>query len=135
MSGRRLVVVLVAVVAGWLGGTVPAATAQPAGTVDERHCATLPEVFRMPTDHGQRALEAFIDTRGWAVQLDPLWKLRHYRFCDHPHGWLAVSYVLTKGGWIVGDWVLVHWCKTKHGDRPAEWCDPNVPSMVEGGLL
>lgn len=112
------------------------AQAATTGKVDRRPCATAPESDRMPVDQGRSALERFIDTKGWYAYRDATFAIKHYRFCDHPKGWLAVAYTASKAdGWAYLGSVLIYWCEQSHGDGPMVACDPNVPCIIEAALF
>lgn len=106
-----------------------------AGTVDHRPCATLPEYERLPEDQGKAAVETFIDTRGWVAARDLETMVKHYAFCGHPQGWLAVAYTHTKLGWRYRDAVLIFWCKVSTAGGPRVPCDRSVPCPLEEYML
>jgi hypothetical protein len=139
MSRRRIVFCVVMALVTLIGWTVliaNVASAAPA-EVDTRPCVVSPEFKRLPKDQGKQAIERWIDTRGWVAYRDLMVLVKHYKFCDHPYGWLAVGYIRAKSspGWTYYGSVLIYRCM--HAENGGTWvpCDNTKPHWLEEILL
>jgi hypothetical protein len=106
---------------------------------DLQPCVTEQEVNSLPPA-SKAAVEQHFDTSGWTVYSEHLFKIKHYLFCGHPWGWVAVSYTLTKRGWKYRAAVSIYECKTRSRNPDGTWgewemCDPNLPSDIEWAVL
>lgn len=103
---------------------------------DAAPCVTDPEYQNMPGEGATpQDVAEFVDTKGWSAMREGLYRIQHYAFCDHPYGWLSVSYELSKRGWRYSSSVLIRWCKHSDGDGPMVPCDNTVPHYLEEIVL